>query len=204
MRKIIDIFSYLFHPVLMPTITTGFYFYITWYYYPVQELLIVLFQVFVTTFLLPVSVYLFLKSTRVLKSGIMVKRNTERLLPIMMNVLLIGFLVFVILKSNPNLELKKYLIAYSFSYIIAFGFVMLKKKVSIHMLSFVAMIPFVMNTAIAVKHFPLLTLSLVILLTGIVASSRLSLRAHTHTEIVQGMIIGLIPQLAIFYLGNVF
>ena len=188
----------------MPTITTGFYFYITRYYYPVQELLIVLFQVFVTTFLLPVSVYLFLKSTGVLKSGIMVKRNTERLLPIMMNVLLIGFLVFVILKSNPNLELKKYLIAYSFSYIIAFGFVMLKKKVSIHMLSFVAMIPFVMNTAIVVKHFPLLTLSLVILLTGIVASSRLSLRAHTHTEIVQGMIIGLIPQLAIFYLGSLF
>lgn len=201
LRKLIDIFSYLFHPVLMPTIATGFYFYITRFYYPAQEIFIVSFQVFVTTFLLPIAVYLFLKSTGILQSGIMVKKNGERLLPIFMNIVLIGFLVFFILRPNPNLVLKKFLVAYSLSYIIAFGFVMLKKKVSIHMLSFVAMIPLIFNTALAVNYSPLLILSGLILLTGILASSRLSMRAHTHTQIIQGTIIGLVPQLAIFYLG---
>ena len=188
----------------MPSIATGFYFYITRYYYPQQELLIVLFQVFVTTFLLPVSIYLFLKSIRVLNSGIMVEHTRERLVPITMNILLIGFLVFIILKTNPNMELKKYLIGYSFSYIIAFGFVLLKKKISIHMLSFVAMFPFLINTALAVNRSPLFTVSLLIFFGGLLASSRLSMRAHTHSEIVQGTIIGLVPQLAVFYLGSVF
>lgn len=188
----------------MPSIATGFYFFITRNYYPIQEVMIVLFQVFVMTFLLPISIYLFLKSTGILQSGIMVARNSERLLPITLNVILIGLLVFIILKPNPNLELKKYLIAYSFSYIIAFGFSMLKKKISIHMLSFVAMIPFLMNTAIAINREPLFTFSILILLAGILASSRLSLRAHTHTEVAQGIIVGLIPQLAVFYLGSLF
>ena len=204
MRKLIDIFSYLFHPVLMPSIATGFYFFITRNYYPVQEVMIVLFQVFIMTFLLPISIFLFLKSTGIMQSGIMVARNSERLLPITLNVILIGLLVFIILKPNPNLELKKYLIAYSFSYIIAFGFGMLKKKISIHMLSFVAMTPFLMNTAVATNRDVFLTFSLIILLAGVLGSSRLSMRAHTATEIAQGTVVGLIPQLAVFYLGSLF
>ena len=188
----------------MPSIATGFYFFITRNYYPVQEVMIVLFQVFIMTFLLPISIFLFLKSTGIMQSGIMVARNSERLLPITLNVILIGLLVFIILKPNPNLELKKYLIAYSFSYIIAFGFGMLKKKISIHMLSFVAMTPFLMNTAVATNRDVFLTFSLIILLAGVLGSSRLSMRAHTATEIAQGTVVGLIPQLAVFYLGSLF
>lgn len=199
MKSFLSIFSYLLHPVLIPFWATGAYYLLMKDYYHQDEIGITLFQVLVMTFLVPLTVYVFLKSLGMLKSGIMVTIAKERLTPIFLNIVLIGILVFRILENNPNIALKKFLLAYSTSYILMFFFTMLKQKWSIHMMSYCAIVPFLLTTSLW-SYQPFLWQSALLFMGGgLLASSRLALEAHTNKEIIWGSIVGVLPQIALVF-----
>ncbi len=200
MRKFFSIFSYLLHPVLIPSIATGCYYFIMQAFYHPHEIWIALFQVAVMTFLLPMVIYLFLRSTGLLKSSLMVHNIRERLAPIFLNIVLIGILVFKILENNPNIALKKFLLAYSTSYILMFFFTMIRQKWSIHLMSFCALIPFLITTSLASYQPFLWQTAGLFIIAGLLASSRLALYAHTGRELFWGSFIGFLPQVVLFFL----
>ena len=94
MKIISNIISYLFHPVLIPLLVTGCYFYSTFKFQNEIVLKYTILQVFVMTFILPILLYFILKSTKTLKSSIMINDLKERKIPIVFNILLVGFLDF--------------------------------------------------------------------------------------------------------------
>lgn len=169
-------------------------------FYAAQDMYSTLLQVAVMTFALPVCMYLFLKFSGLLRSGIMVNNIKERLLPIFLNIVLIGILVFKILEYNPNIALKKFLLAYSSSYILMFFFTMIRQKWSLHMMSYCAMVPFLIMTSLGSYQTFIWQTALLSLGAGLVGTSRLVLQAHTSKEIVWGSILGVAPQLALYLL----
>ena len=195
MRRFLGIFSYIFHPVFIPLIATGCFYYLSQNFYNTTEIYITIIQVAIMTFVLPVILFLFLKSFKMLTSSIMVKDIGERKAPVFLNIVLMYILVFQILLLNRSNELKLFLTAYAVSYSIVFISLFFNKKYSLHILSFSAFVMFMVHTSQRYFLPFILPLCILMLLLGLLASSRLALQAHTSREILIGCLIGIIPQL---------
>ena len=195
MRNFLKIFSYIFHPVFIPCMATGCYFYISTGFFSTFEMGLALFHTILMTFLLPICIYFMLRSMNLMNSSIMVENRAERSAPIFLNIVLLGILVFFIWEYNRVYDLKHFIVGYMISYFIVWLTVLGKKKYSIHLLSYSAFAVFVLKSLID-YHSPItIGLALLILFYGCIASSRLEIKAHTPLELFVGTVIGVLPQL---------
>lgn len=58
MKKILSIFSYIFHPLFIPIMATLFYFYFGTNYFLFREIYIVIIQTFIVTVIIPLLFFL--------------------------------------------------------------------------------------------------------------------------------------------------
>lgn len=195
MKIISKSISYLLHPVFIPLIATGCYFYFTKEFYQIKIIKFTLFQVSIMTLAIPIFLFLVLKSLDVLNSSVMVNDLNERKLPIFFNILLLSTLIFKFWEFNPNNELKLFFIGYLITYIVLFTGVFLKKKISIHTAALASTLPFTFFTSIS-HYQPLIWQTCVLIITiGLLIGARLYLKAHTNFEVIAGFFIGIIPQI---------
>jgi len=200
-KSLATIWSYIFHPVLIPLLATGCSYFMTREYFDTREIYITLFQVGIMTMLLPMVIYLFLRSIKAINSTVMVQETKERRAPVFLNIVLIGILVFQILSINRNIELKLFFLGYGFSYVLIFISLFFNKKYSLHMLSFSALIVFLLYAAQRFFLPFILPMCALLLILGLIGSARLKLHAHSLTEIIVGTLIGIVPQLGFHYLS---
>ena len=76
-----------------------------------------------------------------------------------------------------------------------------KIKVSIHMIGISSLTGFVIGLSIQHQINFVYIISFLILMNGIVAASRLVMKAHTSKELVIGFFIGLLPQLCLWFIN---
>ncbi len=195
LKALVNIFSYIFHPIVMPTIGVVAYFYLTKDFLEINEIKRVLFQIGMMTFFLPIAIYLFLRSIGVLKSGIMIRSLKERLIPIFINIALLQILVFKVMANQDLFGIKMYLITLSISYILMFILSLLRRKYSIHMMNFTAIVPLIIVPSLSMHFFSLEIMAILVFLGGALASARLSNNSHNIGDIFGGSIIGLLPHL---------
>jgi membrane-associated phospholipid phosphatase len=103
--------------------------------------------------------------------------------------------VYKVIPNNYIIELYYYfvgLIAATFATLVLLLF---KIKSSMHLLGMGSLFMFLINLSIHFEINITLALSLFILAIGLVATSRLYLKAHSKAEIFIGLCIGLISQL---------
>ena len=187
MKYVANIISYLFHPVFIPTIITGCFYFLNSDFYLALERHMATAQVFLMTFLLPLCIYFFLKSLGLLKSSVMIKNVRERSAPIFLNILIINILIFKVWQNLANTSLKVFFIAYCITYFILFCSVLLKRKYSVHVASICSAIPLLVNQTTTYYLNPFIILPVLLLIIGLIASARLYLKAHTNIEIIFGM-----------------
>ena len=84
--------------------------------------------------------------------------------------------------------------------VIIYLFFFLKIKASLHIMSMASFLGFflIFSSIHSINILPIA--AIIVLLTGILASSRLYLKAHTHREIYLGFFIGIISQYLAFLL----
>lgn len=195
MKKLAQIVSYLFHPILVPLQTVGLYFLIQYYYFTPLELSIILSQVAIVTFFIPISIYYLMRSLRILQSSVMVNETKERIFPFAINILLLYTLKSLVLYNNSAYELKIYFWGLIGTYALLLAGALFKQKYSVHTALLLAGLTF-FTLLLFHQGIPSLILLIVcILITGITASARLYLRAHTSYEVFIGGLIGLLPQI---------
>jgi len=199
MKYAAKIISYIFHPVFIPTIITGCFYILNSDFFTEFERYLATAQAFLMTFLLPVCIYYFLKSLGLLKSSIMLQNLRERTAPMFLNIVIINVLVFKIWENVSNSTLKIYFIGYCISYTILLIGILLKRKYSVHVASVCSAIPLFVNQTTSYYINPFYILPIALLCIGLVASSRLYLRAHNNVEIIIGALIGFIPTFILFY-----
>src|SRR5574343_259498 len=149
LKKILPVFSYIFHPIFVSLYGTLFFFLITSNFYYDSQIYITLLQVIILTFLLHLSMYF----------------------------LFLGGL---------------------FSAVLVLASVILKFKASLHMIGVSALTAFVYGLSVYYQLPFVNLIAFCIVCMGLVASSRLYMKAHTPIELIAGIAIGLLPQVILF------
>ncbi|CAM3569437.1 hypothetical protein [Flavobacterium chungbukense] len=199
MKNLLPIFSYILHPIFISVYATLFYLYAAGDVFSTQEKYFVLIQISVINVIVPVLFYLLLKSTGYVKS-VMLSQVSERTIPLLLQCFLSILLVkrSIVITRYP--ELHFFFLGALFSTILALLLVLFKKKASLHMVAICGFAIFVIGLNIHFQMHNPYWPALLILLSGIVASSRLEMNAHTSREVLMGLFIGIMPQLLFLYL----
>lgn len=198
-KKIFPLFSYIFHPVFIPIYATLFYLFSNHSYTLNREKYLVLLQVTIITFLIPILFFFLLRLTGKITS-IMVPELSERKFPLVIQCFLLILLVRKSITIERYPELHFFLLGALFSTLIALILLFVNKKASLHMMGLSALTFFVFG--LSLHHHINNTVLIIglVLMNGLVASSRLVMKAHTPVELIMGVLLGSIPQILFLFL----
>jgi len=185
--------SYVLHPLLFSFMGSFLYLYLTPKHIVKEQEYIILFVVFVSTYIIPVLLLALLKKVKLI-DDYHLKTINERKFPILFFIML-SFLIGRALIGIGIVDL----LAFSFfgvAFALSFTYLLfnIKIKTSLHMLGIGGIIGFVMVISYEYQlNFNALLAGLFIL-AGLIGVSRLGLNAHRPKEVYIGFILGIISQ----------
>lgn len=199
LKRLLPLFSYILHPIFISMYATLFYLFCKNDIFTNQEKYYVLFQILIITILVPILFFLLLRSTGNVNS-VMLPDVSQRRIPLVLQCFLYILLVkrSIIISRYP--ELHFFFLGALFSTILALICSLFKAKVSLHMLAISGLTIFVIGMNIHLQMQNPYWAAFLILMTGVVASSRLEMEAHTPKELFLGLLIGILPQLLFLFL----
>lgn len=198
LRKLLPTFSYLFHPLFISVYAVVVFFFFGKHGYDYQEVYLVIIQIVIITIFIPLTVYYLLLSIGSVDS-IMLERKNQRRWPLLIHSILLLILI------RKSITLDYFPILYFFflgsfiSTFWAFVFLFSKFKVSLHQLAITSFTVFVIAISLHYNVRMLWVIVPLLLCNGLVATSRLVMKAHTPAELILGGLIGFIPQIGLLY-----
>jgi membrane-associated phospholipid phosphatase len=195
--KFYKFISTILHPIVLPTLGVFLYFVFVSQSFEKRLQLIVLGLVFVLTYVVPVLLLLFLKNFGFIKD-FQVSTIKERRFPVIFMIFLLYFLGNTIIQIPTIRNLGILFYGTSLSLTCIYLLFSVKLKSSLHLVSMGNMIGFflIMTNINSLSMLPIIIL--LILLSGILASSRLYLKAHTPVELLIGFFLGIVCQFILF------
>jgi len=196
LKKLLPFFSYLFHPLFISVYAVVLFFFFGKHHYTYQEVYLVIIQIVIITIFIPLTVYYILLSLGRVDS-IMLAHKNQRRLPLLIHALLLLILIRKSITIDYFPVLYFFFLGSLISTVLAFAFLFTKYKVSLHQLAISALTVFVLGISL---HYNVRMLTVILplfLCNGLVASSRLVMKAHTPTELILGGLIGSLPQLGL-------
>ncbi|MFC4722556.1 hypothetical protein ACFO5O_09500 [Geojedonia litorea] len=193
-HHILKSISFIFHPLMMPLLGVLFYFSKTPRYIPDPIIKAKVFSISILTIVLPILLFYLLKTLKKINSFYL-ETTQERILPLILNTLIIALIIYRVLTHNEIVELYYFFIGILCSTIACLILAILNFKASIHMIASAGFFMFAVALGIHYKININGTIALMSIIIGAIATSRLHLKAHTGIELTIGFFIGLIPQL---------
>ena len=194
LKKILPFFSYLFHPIFIPLLGTVFYILFSDNYYAKEQYFLLLFQVIIITFFLPLSFFYLLRTFGKVDT-IMLSDTSQRKIPLLMQIALTIILITKSVTVDRFPELFFFFLGGIGSTTIAFSLLYANLKASIHMIALSALTLFVIGISAHYQLSLIFIIASLFFTTGVVATSRLVMKAHTMEELVIGYVAGMFPQL---------
>ena len=196
MRLFLRIISYVFHPLFTPTVGTLAYFAVAPYSTLEQQSGNIL-PIFILTVIIPIIFFLILKNLK-LVTTIFAPSIQERKYPLLISIGLYLMILYKVIPQNYIDELYFFFVGLLTAAIATLLLLFLKFKTSIHLLGMGSLLLFFIGLSIHFEINITLAIGTITLLSGLVASSRLYLKAHTITELLIGFIVGACSQLFVF------
>jgi len=187
----------MLHPIVVPTIAVLLYFTLVPNGLNSKQRLIVLGLIFITTYIIPLTILFLFKRLKLIKSF---KADTirERKIPIALMIVLFYLLGNTIKEINNLKDISLLFYATTLGLLCIYILFSLKLKTSIHLLSLgVTTGFFFVLHEIYSTNFIFVIISTLIL-SGILASARLHLKAHKQTEVYLGFIVGFVSPIIVF------
>lgn len=198
MKKILPLFSYLFHPIFIPLLGVSFYLFAVDNYFVIEQKLLILIQVSIIMVFIPVCFFFLLKTLGKVNS-VMLSDVSQRRIPLFIQALLIIVLTNKSLTEEVTPELFYFFMGALASTILAFALLFVPIKTSLHMIGISALTVFVIGLSLHYQHNAIGIIALLVLMNGFVAASRLEMQAHTAKELLIGFLAGILPQLGFWY-----
>jgi len=183
--------SAIFHPLLIPTLgflllfNSDFYFSILpW---NVKKYMILV--VFLSTCVLPAMSVLILSLNP--KFNLNMEKNTDRVLSLIITSVSY-YLGYLLLKRLPVFPVYNVLLIGAVLVQIALIPISMRWKISAHAAAIGGLFGSIFGLAFRLQENPVLLLSLLILVAGLVASSRLILEKHTQSQVYAGFFTGFV------------
>lgn len=198
MKHFLPFISYVFHPIFTLLYGSLLYFFITNSYFTYQTIYFYLLQILIVSVFIPLLIFYFLISSGKIDS-IMVFQVAQRKIPLYIQIILVLILMNFVVNDISLFELSLFYVANLVSCIICLLLVYINKKASLHMVGIASITIYCAQLYLYFGISEVLLLSFFIALTGLVATSRLFMKAHSFLELLLGFFIGVIPQAVIFY-----
>lgn len=198
MKKFLAIFSYIFHPLFVPVYATLFYFLVANSFFYEHEIYLAFIQVLILTVLLPMSIFYLIRSLGKMKSKM--PNTKERRLPLAIYALLLLVLIKYSLSIIVIPELYYYFTGVLISTVIALALVLGNHSPSLHTMAITSLTVFVISISSYYHITFLYFIAFLVLCCGVVGTSRLQARAHTFGEVVLGALIGIVPQVVLWFI----
>ncbi|MCK5815613.1 MAG: hypothetical protein KAH07_06685 [Flavobacteriaceae bacterium] len=196
--KFFKLISYVFHPILVPIVGSLLFFILLPRHTDKGVETTILLAVFIGTYIIPLVFLSFLKKSKAIETYEL-KTVGERKFPILFTIILLYLLSIFIKKYNPALDLAFFYYGMQFSLLFSVGLLYIKFKTSLHMLGIGGLFSFFVLFSYRYQINLLLLLSFFSISAGLIASSRLYLKAHTRKELIWGFFIGAIGQSIYFF-----
>lgn len=189
--------STLLHPIVVPTIGVILYFILIPHTLIRKQQLVMLALVFGFTYIVPVFILLILKGLGLIKN-FQLHSIKERKIPLFLMIVIFYFLGKSLFSISLIRDLAILFYGTALSLIIIYILFSAKIKASIHLLSMGSALGFflILTDKYDISMLPIIMI--IVLLSGLLGSSRLHLNAHTTTEVYAGFFIGAICQFLVF------
>lgn len=188
--------SYIFHPLIMPLLGVIFYFSKAPRFIPFTVIKAKVFSLGILTIILPILMYFLLKTVKLINS-IGLETSKERILPLILNILIVVLILNRVLPYNEIPELHYFFLGILFSTIACLILAIIRFKASIHMMGSAGFFMFAVALSVHFKINIIGTIAIMCIIIGAIGTSRLHLKAHSNAELLIGFFIGLIPQLVL-------
>lgn len=197
LKKTLPFFSYLFHPIFIPVFAALYYFFINDSKNTNPEKYFVVLQIVIITIVLPILFFLLLHKMGKINS-VMVAEIEQRKIPLVIQCFLIIFLVRKSVPLEHYPELHFFFLGGLLSTLAALILLFFKSKASLHMMAISVLTIFIIGLSIKLETQNTFTITFLIFMNGVVARSRLEMKAHTPIELVVGLFFGIIPQMLLW------
>lgn len=195
MERAAKIISYIFHPLLMPTIGILLIFNTNTFLnfsIPTPVKLATFTLLFLTTFFIPVIITLLLLNQKFI-SSLEMETTKERIIPYGFTIIFYFFTLYLLRQTAIPQIVINFVIASTLSIIFAF-IVNFFWKISAHLIGLGGLLGATIIIGINLNTPVIHYVIGIILITGFVASARLLLKAHNITQIIAGFVLGFLCQ----------
>ncbi|SNR55107.1 hypothetical protein SAMN06265371_10576 [Lutibacter agarilyticus] len=189
--------SYFFHPINFAIIGAVIYFlFVPKYIFKEQEYIILLI-IFIGTYIFPLLLLYLMKQFKLINSYHL---NTieERKFPTLLFISISIFIGQWLYKTSVVNLLALYYIGFGLCLITTYIFLNFNKKISLHTAAIGGFIGFLLFFSYHYKINLILLLIGFLIFSGIIATARLELKAHSMAEVVLGYILGIATQLLVY------
>jgi hypothetical protein len=198
LKKFLPFFSYAFHPIFIPLLGTVFFVLLDARYLTLAQYLILFLQIIIITFLLPIAFFYLLRTFGKIDS-IMLSDISHRKIPLLLHIVLLSILIQKSITVDRFPSLYFFFLGGIISAIFAFLLLYAKIKASIHMIGISALSVFIIGLSLKNEINTINLVAFFIILNGLVASSRLVMKAHTNKELLIGFLCGTLPQIGLLF-----
>jgi len=195
MKWFFKLWSYLANPVFIPSLVSLWFF----NYADIldgENARLKMYFIFILTAVIPILFYLILKILRLVKS-IHLDTPRERTLPLVIYGILLLIVLRGVLTDGYYVSLYYFFIGVFIATIVAIVLSLARYKLSLHMMAMGGIMGFAISLSMLLGLSLINMIVVISILSGLTASSRLSMKAHQGHELVFGFSVGIICQLAI-------
>jgi hypothetical protein len=194
MAHVLKLISYIFHPIFIPIAGTISYFLITPKYTTIELRSGNILPIFILTIIIPIICFFILKNLGIIKSVFLTK-ITERKYPLLISLALLLMILTKVIPDNYTIELYYFFLGLIAATSTSLFLLIIKFKSSLHMMGMGSLLMFLICLSIHFERNIIIAISFLFLASGLVATSRLYLKAHTRAELLIGLMIGIVSQL---------
>ena len=191
--------SVIFHPIVIPTIVVLLFLSLSSDIISKERQYLLISIVFFSTYIIPLISLVILKALGVINS-LKVNSIKERKIPLFIILVIFYILGKLLLNISVFRELGMLFFGTNLALVAVYFLFFFKIKTSLHVLSMSSTLGFVLIYGSVHSIATLPITMLLIILTGILASARLHLKAHTALEIYLGFFLGLAGQFIYYFL----
>jgi hypothetical protein len=194
MRLLSNLISYIFHPIFIPLAGTVMYFLVTPKYTNLEVRTGTILPVFILTIIIPIISFFILKNLGIVSSVFLTKPH-ERKYPLVISLGLLLMILFKVIPNNYTIELYFFFLGLIASTTTALILLFIPFKTSLHMMGMGSLLMFLIALSFHFERNIVIAISFLLFASGMVATARLYMKAHSRSELMIGFLLGLVSQL---------
>lgn len=191
--KFNSIISYVFHPIIFPIIGTVLYFIFLPRHIDSSVKNSIIVSTLITTYILPLIFIYLLKVLKLITTYDM-ETTEERKFPLLFFTILSYILGILLYRTNMINELAIYYFGMTITLLVAYLLLYKNFKISLHTIGVGGLIGFLIMFSYNYHLNLIIILAFFFILAGIIATSRLKLKAHHSKEVFSGFALAISAQ----------